>query len=225
VTETPVDSIRRRVASAAVASGRDPACITVTAVSKTQAWEAVRAVLAQGQRVFGENRVQEAKTRWTERRDGLELRLIGSLQTNKVRDAVALFDAIATLDREDLALAISKEIQRQGRAPQILLQVITGREPQKSGVAPQDLPRLLTVFRSDFGLEVAGLMCIPPANEAPDQHFECLATIARQHGLQELSMGISGDFETAVRLGATRVRVGTAIFGPRSIVASGASVA
>ncbi len=192
--------------------------MVLTAVSKTQPPEAIDAALAAGQRVFGENRVQEAQGRWAERdRSGLELRLIGPLQTNKAADAVALFDVIETLDREKLARALAEAAARVGKAPRVLVQVNTGAEDQKAGVLPGDADALIATARG-LGLNVEGLMCIPPADEAAGPHFALLARIAARNDLSVLSMGMSGDFETAIRFGATHVRVGTALFGERNAV-------
>jgi hypothetical protein len=213
---TPLDDIRARIAAAARAAGRDPADVTLTAVSKQQPWEAIEPVLAAGQRVFGENRVQEAAERWTGRREGLELRLIGPLQSNKAREAVEFFDVIETLDREKLAAALAGEIQRTGRAPGLFIQVNTGEEAQKAGVAPGEADGFIAQCRRDFGLTIEGLMCIPPADEPAGPHFALLARIAARNGLSGLSMGMSGDFELAVRFGATHVRVGSALFGARA---------
>ncbi|MGH6987108.1 MAG: YggS family pyridoxal phosphate-dependent enzyme [Caulobacteraceae bacterium] len=209
------DAILARIGRAAREAGRDPADITLTAVSKQQSRQAVSAIVACGQSVFGENRVQEAIDRWGGRRSGLELRLIGPLQTNKVRLAIGFFDAIETLDRVRLAEEIAREVQRSGRGPKLLVQVNTGQEPQKSGLPPHEVDIFLARARGDHGLVVAGLMCIPPVGEPAAPHFALLAKIARRNGLAELSMGMSDDFETAVRLGATHVRIGTALFGPR----------
>jgi pyridoxal phosphate enzyme (YggS family) len=172
-------------------------------------------VLAAGQRVFGENRVQEATGRWAARREGVELRLIGPLQTNKARDAVSFFDAIETLDRPRLAEAVAREADRAGRCPRLYVEVNTGEEPQKAGVVPREADALIASFRDEFGLPIEGLMCIPPANEPPGPHFALTAKIAARNGLAKLSMGMSADFETAIRFGATSVRVGTALFGAR----------
>lgn len=191
--------------------------VTLTAVSKTQPPEAIAAALAAGQRVFGENRVQEAQGRWEARRadiSGLELRLIGPLQSNKAADAVVLFDVIETLDRPKLADALAAAGVRAGKAVRVLIQVNTGAEPQKAGVLPGETSALIEYGRA-AGLIVEGLMCIPPAEEAPGPHFALLRKIARRHGLKTLSMGMSGDFETALRLGATHVRVGSSLFGER----------
>lgn len=191
--------------------------MTLTAVSKTQLPEAIDAALAAGQRVFGENRVQEAQTRWNDRRDGiagLELRLIGPLQSNKASDAVALFDVIETLDRPKLADALAAAGARAGKPVRVLIQVNTGAEPQKAGVLPGETAKLLGYARA-AGLIVEGLMCIPPADEAPGPHFALLRKIAHRLGLAVLSMGMSGDYETAIRFGATHVRVGSSLFGER----------
>ena len=211
--------MRDRIASACVEAGRDPASVILTAVSKTQGPEALEAALATGQRVFGENRVQEAQGNWAERRTGLpdlELRLIGPLQTNKAVEAVELFDVIETLDREKLAIALSAAMKKTGRIPRVLVQVNTGAEPQKAGVLPGDADALIALSRDRHGLHVEGLMCIPPADAAPEPHFNLLAEIAARNGLSVLSMGMSGDYETAIRCGATHVRVGSALFGERN---------
>jgi pyridoxal phosphate enzyme (YggS family) len=210
--------VRGRIVAAAADAGRDPAGVTLVAVSKTFAADAVRPVLEAGQRVFGENRVQEAQVKWPALREafgGVELHLIGPLQTNKVRDAVALFDAIHTLDRPKLAAALASEIARSGRAPRLFVEVNTGAEPQKAGVLPEEADAFIAACRRDYGLAIAGLMCIPPADEVAAPHFALLAKIAARNGLPALSMGMSADFESAVRLGATHVRVGSAIFGAR----------
>ena len=204
-----------RIAAAAKAAHRNPADIALTAVSKLQPWSAIEPVLAAGQTVFGENRVQEAMERWQGRRDGLELRLIGPLQTNKAREAVAFFDVIETLDRPRLAEVLRSEIQRGGRAPRLYVQVNTGEEPQKAGVAPRDADTFISLCRETHKLVVEGLMCIPPAGEPPGPHFALLARIASRNGLSRLSMGMSGDFETAIAFGATTVRIGSALFGDR----------
>ena len=206
------------MAQACRAAGRAPNAVVLTAVTKTQPPEAIDAILAAGQRVFGENRVQEAQGRWTGRRGaipGLQLRLIGPLQTNKAADAVALFDVIETLDRPRLADALAVAASKTGKALRLLVQVNTGAEPQKAGVLPEDADALIAHARS-LGLTVEGLMCIPPAGAAPDIHFALLGDIARRNGLEVLSMGMSGDYETAIRFGATHVRVGSALFGERN---------
>jgi len=205
-----------RIARAAEAAGRSAGDVTLVAVSKQQPWERIEPILAAGQTVFGENRVQEAMARWAEHRAGLELRLIGPLQTNKAREAVAFFDVIETLDRERLAAAIAEEAQRQGRSPRLYVQVNTGEEPQKAGVTPAEADAFIVACRKTYGLAPEGLMCIPPADEPPGPHFALLAKIAARNGLSRLSMGMSDDFETAVRFGATSVRVGSALFGPRA---------
>ena len=210
--------VRERIAAAARAVGRDPASIILTAVSKTQPAEAIDAALAVGQRVFGENRVQEAQARWADRRPSLpdlQLRLIGPLQSNKAEDAVALFDVIETLDRAKLARALAEAIQKTGRSPRLLVQVNTGAEPQKAGVLPADLDSLIATARDVYGLTVEGLMAIPPADEAAGLHFALLSKLAERNGLNVLSMGMSGDYEAAIRFGATHVRLGSALFGER----------
>lgn len=187
-------------------------------MTKTQAASTLDAALAAGQRVFGENRVQEALAHWAHRRDAcpdLELRLIGPLQTNKVEEAVAVFDVIETLDREKLSAALAQASRKTGRWPRVLVQVNTGAEPQKAGVLPEDADALIANAREVHGLAVEGLMAIPPANEAAGPHFALLSRIARRNGLTVLSMGMSGDFETAIRFGATHVRLGSALFGDR----------
>lgn len=212
------ETVRRRIARACRIAGRDSAEVVLTAVTKTQPPETLAAALAAGQRVFGENRVQEAQTHWAglrETRPDLELRLIGPLQTNKAADAVALFDVIETLDRPKLVDALAAAASRLGRAPRVLVQVNTGAEPQKAGVSPGEADALIRTAR-DRGLNVEGLMCIPPADEAAGPHFALLRKIARRNGLDVLSMGMSGDYETAIRFGATHVRVGSALFGERN---------
>ena len=214
----PLDRVRDEITKACRDAGRDPASVTLMAVSKTHGAEGIEPVIAAGQRVFGENRVQEAKAKWPplrERHPGLDLHLIGPLQSNKAREAVAMFDAIHTLDRPSLAAALAKEIERQGRAPRLFVEVNTGAEPQKAGVLPEATDAFLAECRDAYGLNVEGLMCIPPAEEAPAPHFALLAKIARRNGLPLLSMGMSADFVTAIQFGATHVRVGTAIFGSR----------
>jgi pyridoxal phosphate enzyme (YggS family) len=201
--------------AAASAAGRAPGDVTLTAVSKQQPWEAIAPVLAAGQSVFGENRVQEALTRWRDRRAGLQLRLIGPLQTNKAREAVDFFDVIETLDRARLAERLERDIQAAGRAPRLYVQVNTGEEPQKAGIAPAEADAFIELCRMRHRLQVEGLMCIPPADEPAAPHFALLAKIARRNGLAGLSMGMSGDFEIAIAHGATSVRVGSAVFGAR----------
>jgi pyridoxal phosphate enzyme (YggS family) len=213
-----LESVQRRIAAAAAAAKRSASEITLVAVTKSISAERIRPVLEAGHRVFGENRVQEAARKWPELRDqfpGVELHLIGPLQTNKVRQAVALFDVIQTLDRPKLAMELSAECTRQDKHPKLFIQVNTGEEPQKSGVAPGETDAFVVLCREELRLPVAGLMCIPPADEEPALHFALLAKIARRNGLTDLSMGMSADFETAIALDATCVRVGTAIFGER----------
>jgi PLP dependent protein len=210
--------VRAAIRRAAADGGRDPASITLVAVSKTFPVQDIAPVLAAGQRVFGENYVQEAKAKWPglrERYPDVELHLIGPLQSNKAREAVQLFDVIHTLDRPSLAEALAKEIAKDGRAPRLLVQVNTGEEPQKGGVAPAQVDAFLEACRDRYGLAVEGLMCIPPAEDPPSPHFALLNTIAARHGLKTLSMGMSADFDAAIQLGATHVRVGSAIFGAR----------
>ena len=206
------------MAAAAREAGRDPADVTLVAVTKTQPWGRVKALIEAGQTVFGENRVQEADDRWgAPEAEGLagELRLIGPLQTNKAEAALARFDVIETVDRDRLADALARAADKLGKRPRVLIQVNTGEEPQKAGIAPRDADAFIARVRDVHGLSVEGLMAIPPVDEAPGPHFALLAKIARRNGLPVLSMGMSGDFETAIRLGATHVRVGTALFGER----------
>jgi pyridoxal phosphate enzyme (YggS family) len=204
-----------RIAAAAREAGRDPRDVVLVAVSKMQPWERIAPVLAAGQRVFGENRVQEAAQRWRDRRQGLELRLIGPLQTNKTREAMGLFDVIETVDRARLAESVAREAQRAGHAPRLYVQVNTGEEPQKAGVAPSEADAFIARCRGEFGLVLEGLMCIPPEAEPAGPHFALLAKVAARNGLAKLSMGMSADFELAIRFGATSVRVGSALFGAR----------
>jgi pyridoxal phosphate enzyme (YggS family) len=204
-----------RIARAAQAAGRDAAEVTLVAVSKQQPWDTVAPVLQAGQRVFGENRVQEAVARWEGKSDGLTLHLIGPLQTNKAKEAVGFFDVIESVDREKLARVLAEEIQRQGRAPRTYIQVNTGEEPQKAGILPADADAFIAACRGSYGLQPEGLMCIPPLGEPAGPHFALLCKIAQRNGLTKLSMGMSGDFETAIRFGATSVRVGSAVFGAR----------
>jgi pyridoxal phosphate enzyme (YggS family) len=214
-----LEVVRREIERACRDAGRDPASVTLVAISKTFDAAAIAPVIAAGQRVFGENRVQEAKAKWPPllaRYPGLELHLVGPLQTNKAREAVALFDAIHSVDRESLCAALAKEIARQGRKPLLFVEVNTGSEPQKSGVLPENCDSFLAACRDRFGLAIGGLMCIPPLAEAPAPHFALTAKIARRNGISLLSMGMSGDFATAIAFGATHVRVGTAIFGERA---------
>jgi pyridoxal phosphate enzyme (YggS family) len=214
-----LQEVRAGIVRAARDNGRDPAGVTLIAVSKTFPVEAIEPVLAAGQRVFGENYVQEAKAKWPalrERYPDVELHLIGPLQSNKAKEAVALFDAIHTLDRPSLAEALAKEIKKAGRSPRLLIQVNTGEEPQKGGVAPGEVDDFLVACRGRWGLQVDGLMCIPPAEDPPSPHFALLHALARRNGLSLLSMGMSADYEAAIQLGATHVRVGSAIFGGRA---------
>ncbi|MEC9250057.1 MAG: YggS family pyridoxal phosphate-dependent enzyme [Pseudomonadota bacterium] len=211
-------TILNRIDEAAQAVGRADDRPTLVAVSKRQEPARIDAALAAGHRVFGENRVQEAQQHWAERRTDvpdLELRLIGPLQTNKTADAVALFDVIETVDREKLARKLADEMLRQHRKPRLYVQVNTGEEAQKAGVLPGDLPAFLELCRCEIGLEIEGLMCIPPVEEPAGLHFALLARLARENGLSRLSMGMSSDYEIAVQLGASSVRVGTALFGAR----------
>lgn len=213
-----LDSVRAEIARACRDANRDPAGVTLVAVSKTFGAERIEPAIAAGQRVFGENRVQEAKAKWPplmQKHPGLELHLIGPLQSNKAKEAVALFDAIHAVDRASLCEALSKEIARQGKSPLLFAQINTGAEPQKAGVLPQDADDFLKSCRETYGLAIAGLMCIPPLTEAPGPHFALTATIARRNGLKLLSMGMSADFAAAIAMGATHVRVGSAIFGGR----------
>jgi pyridoxal phosphate enzyme (YggS family) len=204
-----------RIAAAAKAVGRDPDEVTLVAVSKQQPEERTLAMLAAGQRVFGVNRVLVASQRWATRRVGIELRLIGPLQTNKAAEAVAFFDVIETLDREKLARVLAEDIARAGKAPRLYVQVNTGEEPQKAGVSPGEADAFIAACRNTYGLTIEGLMCIPPEAEPAGPHFALLAKIASRNGLSKLSMGMSADYETAVRFGATSVRVGSALFGAR----------
>jgi pyridoxal phosphate enzyme (YggS family) len=213
-----LEQVRAEIARAAREADRDPDGITLVAVSKTFEAESIEPVIAGGQRVFGENRVQEAKRKWPplrERHAGIELHLIGPLQSNKAKEAVALFDAIHSVDRESLCEALAKEIAKQGRAPLLFVQINTGAEPQKAGVLPEEADGFLDAARQRFGLTISGLMCIPPADEPPGPHFALTATIAKRNGLALLSMGMSADFATAIAFGATHVRIGSAIFGSR----------
>jgi pyridoxal phosphate enzyme (YggS family) len=210
--------VHQEIARAAREAGRDPASVTLVAVSKAFAADAIEPVIAAGQRVFGENRVQEAKAKWpalTAAHRGLELHLVGALQSNKARDAVALFDAIHSVDRPSLCEALGKEIARQGRRPLLFVEINTGAEPQKAGVLPEEADAFLARCRDSHGLAIAGLMCIPPVDEAPAPHFALTAKIAARNGLKLLSMGMSADFPIAIAFGATHVRIGTAIFGER----------
>ncbi len=211
-------AVKQRIADCARTTGRDPAAITLVAVSKTHDAAAMRPALGAGQRVFGENRVQEAKAKWPHLKaefPDIELHLIGPLQTNKVRDAVALFDVIETVDRPKLARALADEMERSGRQVPCLLQVNTGLEPQKAGLHPESVDAMLRLCRTEYQLPVIGLMCIPPADEDPAPHFQMLAEAAARNDLAVISMGMSGDYDIAIAQGATHVRVGSAIFGAR----------
>jgi PLP dependent protein len=218
-TAANLAEIRARIGAAAKAAGREARDVTLVAVSKTHPAAAVEAALAAGQSVFGENRVQEAQDKFPALKAAhaeLRLHLIGPLQTNKVKDALALFDVIETIDRPKLARAVAKEAAKLGVSPLCYVQVNTGEEPQKAGIAPAEADAFVAECRA-LGLNVAGLMCIPPVDEEPALHFAFLREIARRNGLTGLSMGMSGDYETAVRFGATVVRVGTGIFGARPL--------
>jgi pyridoxal phosphate enzyme (YggS family) len=215
---TNLAEVRARIAVAAGAAGREPASVKLVAVSKTHPADRVRAALAAGQRLFGENRVQEANGKYPGLRQDypdLRLHLIGPLQTNKAVDAVRLFDVIETVDRPKLAGALAAAMEKTGRRPACFVQVNTGSEPQKAGVMPADADALIAECRTRFRLPLAGLMCIPPVDAPPGQHFDLLGEIGRRNGLAELSMGMSSDYDVAIRHGATIVRVGTAIFGSR----------
>lgn len=212
-----IEAIRKRIAKTAMAARRDPADIRLIAVSKAQPMDRIRAALAAGQRLFGENRVQEAQARWPELRAAypdLDIHLIGPLQTNKVKEAVALFDAIQTVDRPKLAETLAAEMRKTGRRLPCYVQVNTGEEEQKAGILPGDADRFIDDCRK-LGLDIVGLMCIPPVDEEPGLHFALLREIARRNGIGRLSMGMSADYEIAIPFGATEVRVGTAIFGDR----------
>ncbi|MBS0538135.1 MAG: YggS family pyridoxal phosphate-dependent enzyme [Proteobacteria bacterium] len=210
--------VKGRIAEAARAAGRDPGAVTLVAVSKTHGADKVRELLAVGQRVFGENRVQEAQEKFPALKAefaDLELHLIGPLQTNKARDAVALFDVIQSVDRDKLAATLAKEMEKAGRRLACFIQVNTGEEPQKAGILPAEVDAFVATCRDTHKLNVIGLMCIPPVDEEPALHFALLAKMAARNGLQQISMGMSADYETAVRQGATHVRVGSALFGAR----------
>jgi pyridoxal phosphate enzyme (YggS family) len=211
-------AVKAAIAMAARDAGRQSGAVTLVAVSKTFEAEEIRPVLLAGQRVFGENRVQEALGKWPRLKEefpDVELHLIGPLQSNKAKEAVALFDVIETVDREKIAAELAKEIARQGKSPKLYVQVNTGQEPQKAGIDPREAVAFVARCRDVHGLAIEGLMCIPPADENPGPHFALLEKLARQAGLGKLSMGMSGDYETAVAFGATSVRVGSAIFGTR----------
>ncbi|TCU23714.1 hypothetical protein EV130_10768 [Rhizobium azibense] len=213
-----LDEVRARISAAERLSGRPAGSVQLVAVSKTFDAQAIRPAIAAGQRIFGENRVQESQGKWPQLKTetpGIELHLIGPLQSNKAADAVALFDVIETVDREKIARAIAAEMKRQGKTVRLYVQVNSGLEPQKAGIAPADTPAFVGFCRNELGLSIEGLMCIPPAEENPGPHFALLAKIAGECAVERLSMGMSGDYETAVAFGATSVRVGSAIFGAR----------
>ena len=211
-------AVRERIAVVEAGAEREPGSVTLVAVAKTHPEEVVREAIKAGHRVYGENRVQEAKSKWRALREAVpdvELHLIGPLQTNKARDAVSLFDTIETVDRPRLAAALAREMDRTGRRPSCLVEVNTGEEARKAGVHPAEADDFIAACRDEYGLPVEGLMCVPPLDDEPALHFALLAEIARRNGLQCLSMGMTADFETAIRFGATHVRLGTAVFGPR----------
>ncbi|MGH6767609.1 MAG: YggS family pyridoxal phosphate-dependent enzyme [Xanthobacteraceae bacterium] len=217
--ETRLNAVQREISQACRSAGRAPDSVNLVAVSKTFGATAVEGAIVAGQRIFGENRVQEAKAKWPplrERHAGIELHLVGPLQSNKAKEAMALFDAIHSLDRPSLAEALAKEIDRQGRRPLLFVEINTGGESQKAGVLPENADAFIKTCREIYGLPVAGLMCLPPANEPPAPHFALCAKIARRNEMNLLSMGMSADFRTAIELGATHVRIGTAIFGERN---------
>lgn len=217
-TVTRLAETKAAIARAAHDFEREPDSVTLIAVSKTVPAEGILPVLEAGQRVFGENYVQEAKAKWPglkQRFPDAQIHMIGPLQSNKAKEAVELFDAIHSLDRESLARELAREIGRSGRVPTLFVQVNTGDEPQKGGVSPSEIDGFLDLCRVHHGLVIEGLMCIPPANDPPSPHFALLAKIAGRHGLRGLSMGMSADYEAAIQLGATHVRVGSAIFGAR----------
>lgn len=211
-------TIQSRIDKAAAGTGRNAAEMTLIAVSKQQPEARIDSALKEGLRVFGENRVQEAQQRWQPRRPlypDLELHLIGPLQSNKAADAVALFDILHTIDRPKIAKAVKQEMDKQNRQLPCFIQVNTGEEPQKTGIAPKEIPDFLAFCRSEIGLNIVGLMCIPPVDEEAAMHFALLKTYAEQQSLAKLSMGMSGDFEQAIAFGATHIRVGSALFGER----------
>lgn len=216
--EERLADVKAKIAKAERLGGRSTGAVTLVAVSKTFEADDIRPVIAAGQRVFGENRVQESQAKWPELKTetpGIELHLIGPLQSNKAADAIALFDVIETVDREKIARALAEEMKKQGKAPKFYVQVNTGLEEQKAGIAPKETVAFVRLCREELGLSIEGLMCIPPAEENPGPHFALLAKLAKECGVEKLSMGMSGDFETAVEFGATSVRVGSAIFGAR----------
>ncbi|AMY02842.1 YggS family pyridoxal phosphate-dependent enzyme [Mesorhizobium ciceri] len=211
-------AVKAKIAAAEREAGREAGAVTLVAVSKTFDAADIGPVIEAGQRVFGENRVQEAQAKWPDLKDAfpdIELHLIGPLQSNKAREAVALFDVIETVDREKIAAELAKEIAKQGRAPKLYVQVNTGSEPQKAGIEPRDAVAFVARCREVHGLAIEGLMCIPPADENPGPHFALLEKLSKEADVAKLSMGMSGDYETAIAFGATSVRVGSAIFGTR----------
>ncbi len=211
-------AVKTKIAAAEHEAGREAGAVTLVAVSKTFDAADIQPVIEAGQRVFGENRVQEAQGKWPALKEAfpdIELHLIGPLQSNKAKEAVALFDVIETVDREKIAAELAKEIARQGRAPELYVQVNTGSEPQKAGIEPRDAVAFVARCRDIHGLAIEGLMCIPPADENPGPHFALLEKLGKEAGVAKLSMGMSGDYETAIAFGATSVRVGSAIFGSR----------
>ena len=210
--------VEKEIARACSEAGRERSSVTLIAVSKTFAADVITPVIESGQRVFGENRVQEAKAKWPAliaAYPDIILHLIGPLQSNKAKEAVALFDAVHSIDRPSICQALAKEIESQKRHPELFVQINTGEEPQKAGVAPCEADAFIARCRETYGLSISGLMCIPPVNEAPAPHFALTAKIAARNGLAKLSMGMSADFATAIKFGATHVRVGSAIFGHR----------
>jgi pyridoxal phosphate enzyme (YggS family) len=215
---TRLAAVRREIADAARKAKRDPDAIKLIAVTKTVPAPTIDEAITMGQRIFGENRVQEAAAKWPalkERHPDLELHLIGPLQSNKAREAVKLFDAIESMDRPKIARALAEEMNRTGKRPRLFVQVNTGEEPQKAGIIPSEVDAFVALCRDELGLAIDGLMCIPQLDEEPSLHFALLAKIAQRLGLKELSMGMSGDFAKAIAFGATYVRIGTAVFGAR----------
>lgn len=213
-----LEKVRAAIEAAETEAARESGAVRLVAVSKTKSADEIRPVIDAGQRVFGENRVQEAQSKWPGLKAetaGIELHLIGPLQSNKTADAVALFDVIQTVDREKIAREIAREIKKQDRHPGLYVQVNTGSEPQKAGIEPEAAGGFIAMCRDELGLKITGLMCIPPVDENPGPHFALLAKIARENDIDTLSMGMSDDFETAIAFGATEVRVGSAIFGAR----------
>jgi pyridoxal phosphate enzyme (YggS family) len=217
-TLSPLAQVRAEIAAACKEARREVSTVTLVAISKTFPAEAITPVIEEGQRVFGENRVQETQAKWPalrERYSGIELHLVGPLQSNKAKEAITLFDAIHAVDRPSLCAALAKEIQKQGRQPKLFVEINTGAEPQKAGVLPENADAFLKECRDSYGLTISGVMCIPPAEEPPAPHFALTKKIADRNGLELVSMGMSADFDIAIRFGATHVRVGSAIFGTR----------